>query len=129
MEELDHALDRGAKIYAEIVGYGSTGDAYHITAPAPEGEGGARAMKMAIDDAGLVRMKLIILMLMVQVQIIMINSKQQRLKKVFGDHAYNIAVSSTKSMTGHLLGAAGAVEAIFSALALKESILPPTMNL
>ena len=122
-------LNEDAPIYAEIVGYGATGDAHHITSPAPEGEGGARAMKMAIDDAGLD-----------PEQIDYINAhgtsteyndsyETMAIKTVFGEDAYKIAVSSTKSMTGHLLGAAGGVEAIFSALALKESILPPTMNL
>jgi 3-oxoacyl-[acyl-carrier-protein] synthase II len=129
LEELEHALARGAKIYAEIVGYAATGDAYHITAPAPNGEGGARAMKQAVEGSGLN---------VTDIDYINAhgtstpyNDKFETLaiKEVFGEHAKKLAISSTKSMTGHLLGAAGGVEAIFSVLAIKEGIIPPTINL
>jgi 3-oxoacyl-[acyl-carrier-protein] synthase II/nodulation protein E len=127
-EELEHALARNAKIYGEIIGYGSTGDAYHITTPAPEGEGAQRSMKIALDDAGII-----------PEQVDYINAhgtstyyndlyETIAIKKVFKEHANRLSVSSTKSMTGHLLGAAGAIEAIFSLLAIKEGILPPTIN-
>ncbi|OZM58742.1 beta-ketoacyl-[acyl-carrier-protein] synthase II [Lottiidibacillus patelloidae] len=128
LESLESAQKRGAKIYAEIVGYGSTGDAHHITSPAPEGEGGARAMKMALDDANVDPN-----------EVDYINAhgtsteyndkfETAAIKSVFSDHAYKLAVSSTKSMTGHLLGAAGGIEAIFTAKAIHEGILPPTIN-
>ncbi|WP_299088456.1 beta-ketoacyl-ACP synthase II [uncultured Metabacillus sp.] len=128
LEELEHALARGAKIYGEIVGYGATGDAYHITTPAPEGEGGQRAIKLALNDANL-RPE----------NVDYINAhgtstyyndlyETQAVKEVFGKHAYELAISSTKSMTGHLLGAAGAIEAIFSIMAIQDGIIPPTIN-
>jgi 3-oxoacyl-[acyl-carrier-protein] synthase II len=128
LEKLEHAIARGAKIYAEIVGYGATGDAYHITAPAPAGEGGARSMKMAINDGGLTPED--IDYINAHGTSTEYNDKFETLavKEVFGEHAYKLAMSSTKSMTGHLLGAAGGIEAIFTVLAMRDSILPPTIN-
>lgn len=128
LERLDHALDRGAKIYGEIVGYGASGDAYHITSPAPDGEGAQRAMTEALTDAKLEPS-----------DVDYINAhgtsteyndlyETMAIKHVFGTHAYKLAVSSTKSLTGHLLGAAGAVEAAISLLALTEQVIPGTYN-
>ena len=128
LEDLDHARNRGATIYAEIVGYGATGDAYHLTAPAPEGEGAQRAMRRAMEDAKFG-----------PGEIDYINAhgtstpandmnETKAIKAVFGEHASKIHVSSTKSMTGHMLGAGGAVEFIFGALAIRDCIIPPTIN-
>ena len=128
LEELEHALKRGAHIYAEIVGYGVTCDAYHMTAPRPDGSGGAKAMAMAIADAGIAAE---------EVEYINAHGTSTHLndagetaavKTVFGDHARKLAMSSTKSMTGHMLGAAGAVEAIFTAMTLKDGYLPATIH-
>lgn len=128
LEELENAKKRGAKIYGEVIGYGLSSDAYHMTAPAPEGDGAYRCMKMAIKDAGIT-----------PDDIDYINAhgtstyyndlfETIAIKKLFGDRAYKIPVSSTKSMTGHLLGAAGAVEAAYTLMSLKTSIIPPTIN-
>ena len=128
LEELEHARKRGAKIYAELVGYGYNGDAYHITAPCPDGDGFKRCIRMALRDAG-----------MDPAEIDYINAhgtstdlndytETLAIKAVFGEHARSMPVSSTKSMTGHLLGAAGAVEAVFSVLTIRDGICPPTIN-
>ncbi|MCX5806668.1 MAG: beta-ketoacyl-ACP synthase II [Proteobacteria bacterium] len=128
LEELEHALKRGAKIYGEIAGYGYNGDAYHITAPCPDGEGFIRCIKMALKDAG-----------MSPEDVDYINAhgtstelndytETLAIKEVFKEKAYKIPVSSTKSMTGHLLGAAGAIEAVFSLLSIRDNICPPTIN-
>ncbi len=129
LESLESASARGAKIYAEVVGYGSTGDAHHVTAPAPEGEGGARSMQAALDDSGLAKEEISYINAHGTSTDLNDPYETKAIKTVFQNHAYNLAVSSTKSMTGHLLGAAGAVEAIFSVKALEQGIIPPTINL
>lgn len=128
LEEREDALRRGAKVYAEVIGYAATGDAYHMTAPAPEGEGAARCMRLALRDAGIS-----------PADVDYINAhgtsteyndanETTAIKTVFGEQAAKVAVSSTKSMTGHLLGAAGAVEGLYTSLALDRGVIPPTIN-
>lgn len=128
LEEYEHAKARGAKIYAEIVGYGATGDAYHMTSPDPEGEGAAQAMRLACQEAGIAPED--VGYINAHGTSTGLNDKYETkaIKKVFGEHAYKMAISSTKSMTGHLLGAAGAIEAIACAKALEEGVLPPTVG-
>jgi 3-oxoacyl-[acyl-carrier-protein] synthase II len=128
LEELGHARARGARIYGELVGYGATADAYHITAPSPEGEGNARAMRMALDEAGLRPEE--IDYINAHGTSTQPNDREETaaIKQVFGEHAYKLLVSSTKSMTGHLLGAAGALEAIVCLLAIRDGCIPPTIN-
>ena len=128
LETLESAQERGAHIYAEIVGYGSTGDAYHISAPAEGGEGAARAMQQAIDDAGLTATD--IDYINAHGTSTDMNDKYETaaIKTVFGDHAAKLAVSSTKSMTGHLLGAAGGIEAVISVKSIEDGVIPATMN-
>jgi 3-oxoacyl-[acyl-carrier-protein] synthase II len=129
LEEYEHAKNRGANIYCEMLGYGATGDGHHITAPLPDGSGAAKAMKIALADAGVN-----------PEQVGYINAhgtstelndiaESTAIRSVFGDHVYKLCVSSTKSCLGHLLGASGAVELIISAKTIKDSIIPPTINL
>ena len=128
LEEREHALARGARIYGELVGYGATADAYHITSPSPEGEGNARSMRMALARAKLEPTA--IDYINAHGTSTQPNDREETaaIKSVFGEHAYKLVISSTKSMTGHLLGAAGAIEAIACLLALRDGCVPPTIN-
>lgn len=128
IEELEHAKQRDAKIYAEIIGFGESGDAYHMTAPDPEGDGAARAMERAITDSTINKDQISYINAHGTSTLANDKLETKAIKRVFGEKAYRIPVSSTKSMTGHLLGAAGGVEAIICALALQKGIMPPTIN-
>lgn len=128
LEEYEHAKKRGAKIYAEIVGYGATCDAYHITAPCPDGSGGAKAMTMAINDAGIKAWEVGYINAHGTSTHLNDSGETMAIKQAFGEHAYELMVSSTKSMTGHLLGGAGAVEAVFTVMALYDGYIPATIN-
>jgi 3-oxoacyl-[acyl-carrier-protein] synthase II len=128
LEELEHARSRGAHIYAEIVGYGATGDAYHLTAPAPNGEGAQRAMRRAMKDASIEPADVDYINAHGTSTPANDSNETKAIKAVFGDSAYTVNVSSTKSMTGHMLGAAGAVEFIVGVLATRDRMIPPTIN-
>ena len=128
LEELNHALERGADIYAEIIGYGMSSDAYHFTAPDPEGIGPSLCMEVALKDAGLNPNDIDCINAHGTSTPLNDVSETKAIKSVFGDHAHKISVSSTKSMTGHLLGGAGVVEAIYSILTIQEGVIPPTIN-
>ncbi len=128
LEELNRALERGAKIYCEMTGFGLSGDAHHMAAPAPEGEGAARCMRMALDDAGIRPEAVDYINAHGTSTDLNDKYESQAIKKIFGDHARKLAVSSTKSMTGHLLGGAGGIEGAFTALTVARDEIPPTIN-
>ncbi len=129
LEELDHALDRGAKIYGEIVGYGMTCDAYHMTAPVPGGHGAARAIELALKDAGLQPEEVNYINAHGTSTLANDATETKAIKKALGDSAYQVAISSTKSMTGHLLGGSGGIEAVAVMMAIANDLIPPTINL
>lgn len=129
LEEYEQALARGARIYAEVTGYGLSSDAYHIAAPPENGEGGARAMQVALNDAGFTPDRVDYINAHGTSTPLNDRCETTAIKTVFGDHAHSLAVSSTKSMTGHMLGAAGGIESVFTALSVSDQIAPPTINL
>jgi 3-oxoacyl-[acyl-carrier-protein] synthase II len=128
LESLEHAQARGAKIYGEILGYGSTNDAFHISAPAENGRGAADCMRMALDDAGVKPDQIDYINAHGTSTPLNDKSETAAIKTAFGELAYDIPVSSTKSMTGHMIGAAGSIEAIFCLLAMRDGLIPPTIN-
>jgi 3-oxoacyl-[acyl-carrier-protein] synthase II len=128
LEEYNHAINRGAKIYAEVIGGGMSGDAYHMTAPHPEGLGAKNTMISALDDAQISPNDVDYVNVHGTSTPLGDIAEVKAIQQVFGEHAYNLNISSTKSMTGHLLGAAGAIEAIASIMAVKHDIVPPTIN-
>jgi len=129
LEELTHAQKRGAKVYAELIGYGATCDAYHMTAPSPDGEGAETCMKLALEDANIAPNEVDYINAHGTSTPLNDVAETKAIKKVFGEHAYKLMVSSTKSMTGHLLGGAGGLEAVITVKALETGIVPPTINL
>ncbi|MDE2091869.1 MAG: beta-ketoacyl-ACP synthase II, partial [Gammaproteobacteria bacterium] len=129
LEEYEHAKKRGAKIYAELIGFGMSGDAYHMTAPPEDGEGARLCMVNSLQDAGLRPDQVQYINAHGTSTLVGDKGESTAITRAFGEHAKKIAISSTKSMTGHLLGAAGGVEAIFSILAMRDQVAPPTINL